>query len=273
MSIDKTLFDVVRHPLRVRLLEVVRIESLSPRMRRITLGGAELEGFVSLAPEDHVKMFFTRPGETKPHVPAFGPLGIVLPKLGQRPAGRDYTPLRFDAVARELDIDFFLHGGGLGSAWASRAAIGDVVGVAGPRGSQVLKREFAWQLFVGDETALPEMALRISRLPVTTAAFVVFLVDDAANELRRVLPASVPVRWVHRSATKDATRALLETVRTLEFPDKEGFAWIAGEASEVRAVYRHLLAEQRLEVSRIRVSGHWKRGIAGHDHHEPIVAE
>ena len=273
MSVDKSFFETVRHPLRVRLLQVVRIESLSPRMRRITLGGSELEGFVSLAPEDHIKMFFPRPGETKPVVPSFGPMGIVLPKPLPRPAGRDYTPLRFDPVAKELDVDFFLHGGGIASAWASRAAIGDVVGVAGPRGSHLLKGEFAWQLFVGDETALPEMALRISNLPTATVPFAVFMVEDEANELRSVLSPTTAVRWVHRASTMDPTAALLDAVRTLGLPNQDGFAWVAGEASEVRAVYRQLLSDQILAVSRIRTSGHWKRGVIAHDHHEPIVAE
>jgi len=270
MSLDKTWFDLVRHPLRVRLLEVVRIASVSPRMRRITLGGPELEGFVSLAPEDHVKLFFPRPAERMPIVPSFGPLGVVLPKLGPKPVGRDYTPLRFDAAARELDFDFFLHGGGVGSAWANRASAGDVVGVAGPRGSHVLKHEFSWQIFVGDETALPEMALRIARLPDTAVASAIFLVDDAANEQRELSRANVEIRWLHRRSVNDATSALLEAVRALEVPEKDSFAWVAGEASEARAVYRHLLTVPGLGNARIRVSGHWKRGIVAHDHHQPI---
>jgi NADPH-dependent ferric siderophore reductase len=273
MSADKTLFDLVRHPLRVRLLEVVRTEFLGPRMRRITLGGPELEGFVSLAPEDHVKLFFPRPGESKPIVPSFGPMGLVLPKLGPKPAGRDYTPLRFDPIAQELDIDFFLHGAGLGSSWASRAVLGDVLGVAGPRGSYVLKRDFSWQLFVGDETAVPEMAFRIAQLPETSAAIGVFLVDDADNELRSLLRPNVDVRWVHRNSTNDAAAALVSAVRAIELPNRDGFAWLAGETSEVRAVYRHLLGDPTLVASHIRVSGHWKRGVVAHDHHEPIVVE
>jgi len=273
MSTDKTWFDVVRHPLRVRLLEVVRTAALTPRMKRITLGGPELEGFVSLAPEDHVKLFFPQPGETLPIVPSFGPLGIVLPKLGPKPAGRDYTPLRFEPVAGELDIDFFLHGGGVGGAWAARCVAGDIVGVAGPRGSHVLKREFPWQLFVGDETAIPEMLFRISRLPASAGATAVFLVDDAANERHDVSRPNLEIHWIHRCSTSDVTGALIQAVRTLTFPDGDGFAWLAGEASEVRAVYRHLLTERGLGAARIRVSGHWKRGIIAHDHHEPIVAE
>jgi NADPH-dependent ferric siderophore reductase len=273
MSADQTLFELIRHPLRIRMLQVVRTKSLAPRMRRITLAGAELEGFVSLAPEDHVKLFFPRPGELKPIVPSLGPLGVVLPKLGPKPSGRDYTPLRFDAVAQELDIDFFLHGGGVGAVWASRATPGDVVGVAGPRGSHVLKREFAWQLFVGDETALPEMALRIARLPATSTAIGVFMVDDAENELRALLRPHADVRWVHRRSTNDAAASLVSAVRAIELPNRDGFAWLAGEASEVRAVYRHLLGEHTLVASRIRVSGHWKRGVVAHDHHEPIAVE
>jgi NADPH-dependent ferric siderophore reductase len=271
MRKDEALFELIRHPLRLRLLEVIRTESLGPRMRRITVGGPELEGFVSLAPEDHVKVFFPRPGEAIPIVPSFGPMGLVLPKLGPKPDGRDYTPLRFDAVAQELDIDFFLHGGGIGASWASRAVAGEVLGIAGPRGSHVLKREFAWQLFVGDETALPEMAYRIAQLPKACRALGVFLVQDGHNELGAAFGPNVDIRWVHRRTTNDASAALVSAVRAIRLPTEDGFAWVAGEASEVRAVYRHLLGDRLLMASRIRISGHWKRGIIAHDHHEAIA--
>jgi uncharacterized protein YbjT (DUF2867 family) len=60
---------------------------------------------------------------------------------------------------------------------AAAAQPGDVVGVAGPRGSFVLERQLDWQLFVGDETAQPEFARRLEELPADTRAMVVSVVD------------------------------------------------------------------------------------------------
>ena len=273
MSHDKSLFDLQRHPLKMRKLRVVRVTDLTPHMRRITLGGDDLAGFTSLAPEDHVKLFFPREGEREPVLPTLGPLGLVLPTFGSKPIARDYTPLRYDAEARELDVDFFLHGGGVASTWAARAAVGQPLGVAGPRGSYVLKREFDWQLFVGDETALPEMIHRIETLPEKTHAFLVGLVLGTEEELPVKPTGALHARGVRRATPgADAGAPLVAAVNELPRPGGEGFAWVAGEASEVRAVYRHLLHERNMPRSHVHTSGHWKRGVVAHDHHEPIEA-
>lgn len=51
----------VNHEIRQRCLQVLRVTELTPRMRRITLGGAELQDFTSLGSDDHIKLLF---GET-----------------------------------------------------------------------------------------------------------------------------------------------------------------------------------------------------------------
>ena len=48
----------VNHEIRQRRLDVLRVTDLTPRMRRITLGGAELAGFTSVGTDDHVKLLF-----------------------------------------------------------------------------------------------------------------------------------------------------------------------------------------------------------------------
>ncbi len=50
----------VMHEIKRRKLKVLRVTQLTPLMRRITLQGPELSGFISLGTDDHVKLFFPR---------------------------------------------------------------------------------------------------------------------------------------------------------------------------------------------------------------------
>src|ERR1700687_765061 len=99
----------VRHPLKFRLLQVSRIEPLTPHVARITLTGDDLHDFTSASFDDHIKVFFPAPGEDKPVVPVAGPDAPVFAAAQPRPIARDYTPRRFDREAGELVIDFVLH--------------------------------------------------------------------------------------------------------------------------------------------------------------------
>ena len=49
---------MIRHTVVLRTLEVLRVQRLAPHMQRVVFGGMELHGFVSAAPDDHVKLFF-----------------------------------------------------------------------------------------------------------------------------------------------------------------------------------------------------------------------
>ena len=48
-----------------RLVEVVRVDRLTPRMARIVFAGEELEGFTTRGPAEHLKVNFPPPGEPK----------------------------------------------------------------------------------------------------------------------------------------------------------------------------------------------------------------
>src|SRR5580704_7023306 len=85
----------VRHEAKRRLLEVKSVSRITPKMLRITVGGDELDGFVSAAHDDHVKLFFPQPGQAEPVLPTMGPNGPVYPPDAPRPAARDYTPRRY----------------------------------------------------------------------------------------------------------------------------------------------------------------------------------
>ncbi|ONG50972.1 NADPH-dependent ferric siderophore reductase [Pseudoroseomonas deserti] len=249
-----------RHPIRLRRLAVLSVEDLSPSMRRVTLGGPELEGFVSLGFDDHVKLFFLAPGQDAAILPQQGPDGLVFP-TEERPLARDYTPRRFDPVAQTLVIDFALHEAGPATAWALQAAPGQTLLTAGPRGSMVIPTAFDWHLLVGDETALPAIGRRLEELPAGSRALVVAEVEGPGHELPLPSAAQVTVVWSHRRRT-----TLAGTLREVAFPEGDFFAWVAAEsviAKELRAL---LVAEKGANPRWTKAAGYWKRGAAGvHD--------
>jgi len=232
----------VRHELRRRTLRVQRVEDLSPGMRRITLAGAELEGFVSASFDDHVKLIFDAGDAER---------AAVM---------RDYTPRRHDATAGELDIEFALHGDGPAAAWATQAVPGQPLVVAGPRGSFVIAPDHAWHLLAGDVTALPAIARRLEELPAGTPAIVLLAVAAAD---RRPLPsqADVALQWF------DDDAALLAALRQLALPPGEGYAWCAGEAATMAAARRVLVQERGHPGQSIRAAAYWKRGARAHHEH------
>jgi NADPH-dependent ferric siderophore reductase len=156
----------IRHALKFRLLQVTRVTALNPYLVRVTFTGDSLDDFVSASFDDHVKLFFPQPGEAMPALPQAGPDGPIFDASKPRPIARDFTPRRFDRVARELDIEFVLHEAGPATAWAAQAAPGQYLGIGGPRGSFVIPTQFDWHLMIGDETALPAIARRLEELPV-----------------------------------------------------------------------------------------------------------
>ena len=100
----------VSHEIKRRKLQVLRVTDITPRMRRITLHGPELTGFISLGTDDHVKLLFATTPQEQAALDSFMP---GQNSEGPKPAMRDYTPRRYDAASGELDIDFVLHGEGV----------------------------------------------------------------------------------------------------------------------------------------------------------------
>ena len=83
----------VMHEIKRRRLEVLRVVDITPRMRRITLGGPQLAGFVSLGSDDHIKLLFPQNAAEQA---ALDSPTFTLQGDGPKPAMRDYTPRRFD---------------------------------------------------------------------------------------------------------------------------------------------------------------------------------
>ena len=262
MTMDTYKVQKLQHPIRARRLEVRRVLDLGPSMRRITLAGDALEGFVSASFDDHVKLIVPEAAGREPNVPTFGPDGLVFEEGTAKPAMRDYTPRRYDPETNELDIDFVLGHAGPATEWATHARPGHPLGIAGPRGSQVVPTAFDWHVLVGDETAIPAIARRLEELPASAQAIVVIrtLAEDGRIELHGDCPRDV--RWVVGEPGDVGTGegVLLSAVRELALPGEgEGYVWAAGEYSEIRAVRRHVAEVLGVDKSRIRAASYWRR--------------
>ena len=257
----------VRHELRRRVLEVRRVENVTPRMVRITLGGADLEGFHSPSFDDHMKLFFPAPGEAEPVMPTMGLNGPVLPEGAPRPAGRDYTPRRHDAGRGELSIDFALHAEGPATEWAASAAPGAKLGVGGPRGSLILPDDLDWYVLAGDETALPAIGRRLEELPATARVIAVIEVADAAERQPLPVRPGLEIHWLERNGEPAGGAARLEAaLSAIAIPAGEGHAWVACEAEVARRLRAVLTERHGLPKERVKAAGYWRRGaVALHE--------
>ena len=228
----------VRHDTRRRSLQVVRVDDLSPNFRSVTFAGDELADFTSASFDDHVK--------------------FILDAGGAAPVMRDYTPRRFDRAARELTLEFALHGDGPAADWAAAVRPGQSATIAGPRGSFIIPLDCDWHLLVGDETALPAIARRLEELPAGARAIVLGQVGDARDRRAFETVANVSLQWL---AGADE---LIDAVRALALPAGEGYAWCAGEAGVMASLRRILVDEKGHDRHAIRAAAYWKQGAVAH---------
>lgn len=268
----------------VRTVEVRAARRISPRMVRVTFGGPALADFVCDAPDQQVKLYFPRPGQSAPRLPEPGADGDVMRWYGafqaiaedERPWMRGYTIRAHDAARGTVDIDFVLHGGsgagegraeGPATRWARSAGPGDVLGMFGPSAyfaQPVPLGTTDWMLLAGDASALPAIGTIIEALPEGARAVAYVEVWDAAEEQRFESAGDVKVHWLHR-APAAGDGPLVAAVRAAEFPAGSVFAWLGGEAGAVRALRRHLVGERGLDKRSVHFTGYWRRGLTQDD--------
>jgi len=267
----KTSRRLTVHPLTLRAVEVVRVTDLTPGMRRITLGGAELRAFTSANGfpqpvfsstgfDDYIRLVFRYPGQAEPVLPVQTEKGVDLPR-NPRPLTRVYTVRRWDPEAGELDVDFVKHGIGVGTTWAYRAQPGDRIHFFGPSASHGLVQDADWLLVAGDDTAIPAIARLLEELPEDARAQIFIEIAEPAHRLElRQLP-QVEVTWLVRDGAAAGTTTLLtDAVRACAWWDGRVFAWFAAEHTAVRDLRRHLVEERGVPKGDIEFTGYWRRG-------------
>ena len=227
-------------------LRVASARDVTPNMRRIQLTASDLSEFRPRAAQEIV---------------------LQLPQADGEPARRHYTIRAFDPAAQLIDVDVVLHGDASpGVRWAREAKIGDVVEIRGPRGRMAVATDASWHLFTGDETALPAIYALVESLPASTEAFVFIEIGAESDKQPLETAATLHLTYLKRPGHPGPGRLMIDTVEKFTLPAGNGFAYILGETSNVRA-QRQFLIERGLPRDRIYSEGYWRPGrIGGHDH-------
>ena len=212
--------------------EVLRRARISDHLVRLVLGGPGLAGFESTGVPDEW-------------------VGLVVPDQFQ---SRYYTVRSW--ADGELTVDVVIHDVGLVTEWAARDdCVGGTVTITEPKGSFAMPDDAAWLILVGDLTALPAMARIVETVEVPTRIWAELPADHAFY-----LPAGSDVTWLEQQG--DGMSRLAEVVGEIEWPEGDGYFWMAGESAQMRAIRKHLMRERQLPSTAYDVMGYWRGGSA-----------
>jgi NADPH-dependent ferric siderophore reductase len=212
--------------------DVLHREQLSPHLVRLTLGGAGLAGFTSTGiPDEWV--------------------GLVVPGQFQ---SRYYTVRSW--TGGELVLDVVVHDVGLVTQWASGECVGQQVTITEPKGSFAMPDGSAWLLLVGDLTALPAMARIAETYGSSVPTRIWAEVPDLPEDLGHYLPEGPDTTWL--TLPDHGGSRLAAVVETIDWPEGEGYFWMAGESAQMRAIRKHLMRERRLPSTAYDVMGYWR---------------
>lgn len=242
------------------LTHVKRSEHIGSSMIRVVLAGGELDRF-SPAPytDSYVKLVFLSPGVEYPQPLDMNAIRADLP-ADHWPRQRTYTVRAWNQELLELTLDVVVHGdAGLAGPWARSVQPGDEVYLVGPGGEYAPDPAADWHLLVGDESALPAIAVASAALPPSAHAQIFIEVDGPADELPLDLPPTAKVNWLHRGG-RPVGELLVDAVAKLDFQAGTVHAFVHGEAGFVKRI-RHLLRVERgLPREQLSISGYWRQG-------------
>ncbi|WP_104044644.1 siderophore-interacting protein [Arthrobacter sp. ZGTC412] len=243
-------------------LAVVRREELSPHMVRIVAGG---DGFADFANngfvDRYVKIVFPQPGVEYPSPLDLWSIRETMPRE-QWPFTRTYTIRWVDSSARELAIDFVVHGDeGLAGPWAAKAQPGDILTFTGPGGAYNPAPDADWYLYAGDEAALPAIAACLESLPREAVGLAFLEVDSNADIQPIAAPSGVKIHWLARNGVPAGeSHVLVQAVAGAEWPAGRVDVFAHGERSYMKALRGVFFDQRGLERSQVSLSGYWAKG-------------
>jgi NADPH-dependent ferric siderophore reductase len=241
-----------RRPRTPILAHVVSTARVSPHLVRVVLGGDGLARFSAGEFTDHYVKLQIPPRGADYQAPFDAEEVKATRPREHWPRTRTYTVRAWDGERHELTIDFVVHGDeGVAGPWAEAARPGDPIQLNGPGGAYAPDPDADWHLLVGDLAVLPGISAALPRIPAGVPAHALI---EAAPEDRVELtsPGDLRVTWVEPGGLPAAVEALA-------FPEGRVCVYVHGEASDVRAIRRHLLAERGVPREGASISGYWKR--------------
>ena len=243
-------------------LEVLRREALTPHMVRIVAGGPNFERFADNGFADaYCKIWFGQDGKPLDGTLELDALREKFPR-DQWPVSRTYTIRSIDTAARELAIDFVVHGDdGLAGPWAAHATAGDALTFAGPGGAFNPDPAVDWYLFAADEAALPATAAVLEALPASAVGQVFLEVGGAEDHQPLDVPAGITVTWLHRGDLPAGNTGLLAAaVAAAPWQSNDVQVFAHGEREAMKALRDVLFGSRGLERRQVSLSGYWAAG-------------
>lgn len=242
--------------------EVVSTRALGSRMVRVVLGGPGLDGFTSTGDADEYVNCSFLPVEAT-YAPPFQDDSVRDLPRELRPYARRITVRSWSSARSELTLDIAAHGDvGHAGRWALGAVPGDRLQFRGPAGGYRPHPDADAFLFVGDESALPAIAVCAEAVPDGRPVTVVIEVDDATSEIPLQSPGILDVHWIHRATHQgDPDTLLVDAVEKLVRPGGRVSAFVHGEAAATRAVRRLLLGSGLVSQELLSCSPYWRRGL------------
>jgi NADPH-dependent ferric siderophore reductase len=244
--------------------QVRSVTALTPRINRICFEAPALREFPFATQDQWVKLFFPPAGAAEPEVPEgedWYRAYLAMPDT-RRPPMRTYTVRDRDDDARTVTIDFVLHGDlGPASAWASHAVPGDRIAIYGPGHAYLPPDDADWICCLGDETALPAIGAIVESADDRRTVAYVEVADDAERLPLRPT-GGAQVHYLTRNGIRPSSSTMLvDTLRDLPLPRGRPYFWLAGEASKVRAMRRHLVGERGVDRRCVTFVGYWREGV------------
>ncbi|TRO56286.1 siderophore-interacting protein [Streptomyces sp. IB201691-2A2] len=255
-------------------LTVQGSEQPSPHFMTVTLGGEDVQHLEQSGFDQAGRLFFADPDDDAAKV--FLPsserwiLQLTLQGGKQRPRVRTYSIRRFQPEALAFDIEISLHevdtasAAAPGTRWALAAEPGTEVAFLDEGHSYAPAPGAAWQLLVGDESALPAI-LAILEQSAANLPAEVFLEVPSPEDIRSDIqapPGSI-VRWLPRTDAGRKPGALaLDAVKQARLPEGRFYTFTAGESSLATGIRRHLVGERGVVKSDISFRVYYSHGRA-----------
>lgn len=242
------------------VLDVIRSWSLTPRLRRVRLGGPGIEQLRwNDCTDKYVKLLLPGPGNDLE--PPYDLAHLREHDPDRLPARRTYTVRSWDREAGHLDLDVVLHPdadnvSGIAACWSCDARPGHRVAMHGAGGGYAPDPAAREHLLIGDHAALPAIAASLEAMPSGARGRALIHLAHEEDLLDLAAPEGMDVDWVIGDP-----QDLLLAVRALPALDPAGLqVFCHAERGLTKALRRELIVQRSIPREQFSISAYWALG-------------